>query len=380
MKKKKLSLLLVIVLGIFFTSNTNVKALENYVWDSAPDSFTTNDNDTVLANTEISKHVNVFDYHTKEMKKVFCYDRKINYNPASKVYTKTAEEVDYPVVYIISHAIDYYKQLDSTGVTEQNQKYEMSWMTQIAIWIYQNADNFASINSITPNIFKETEETVYSARADKLFEKALQLVTAAKSAANPASDVKLNVSSSNKYSVDKDNKTIRTSLITVDKTNISSYKLDISKAPKGTKVYAGSGANEDGCVVCDSAGGLCCPINDKENGTEITDLGNITVDKFYLVFPIDNAENYTYDFNLGISTDNYVYYKGYKYTNTEGNQPLVIVAPDNKTLNASLNLKGSHVEDTASSIANSIYFVGFLILITGIGIIYANVKTKKEEV
>lgn len=356
MKKKKLSLLLVIALGVFFTSNTNVKALENYVWDSAPDSFTTNDNDTVLANTEISKHVNVFDYHTKEMKKVFCYDRKINYNPASKVYTKTAEEVDYPVVYIISHAIDYYKQLDSTGVTEQNQKYEMSWMTQIAIWRYQNVDNFASINAVTTNIFKETEETViYSTRADKLLEQAQKLVTAAKSAANSASDAKLNVNSSNEYSVDEDNKTVKTNVITVDKTNIKSYKLDISKAPSGTKVYS-------------------------ENGTEITDLGNITVDKFYLVFPIDNVENYTYDFNLGISTDNYVYYKGYKYTNTEGNQPLVIVAPDNKTLNASLNLKGSHVEDTASSIANSIYFVGFLILITGIGIIYANVKTKKEEV
>lgn len=356
MKKKKLSLLLVIVLGIFFTGNTNVKALENYVWDSAPDSFSTNDSDTVLANQTIDQHGNnVFDYHTKDLKKVFCYDRKINYNPATKVYTKTAEEVDYPVVYIISHAIDYYKQLDSTGVTEQNQKYEMSWMTQIAIWIYQNADNFASINSITPNIFKETEGTVYSARANNLFEQALQLVTAAKSAANPASDAKLNVNSSNEYSVDEDNKTVKTNVITVDKTNIKSYKLDVSKAPSGTKVYS-------------------------ENGTEITDLGNITVDKFYLVFPIDNVENYTYDFNLGISTDNYVYYKGYKYTNTEGNQPLVIVAPDNKTLNASLNLKGSHVEDTASSIANSIYFVGFLILITGIGIIYANVKTKKEEV
>lgn len=356
MKKKKLSLLLVIVLGIFFTSNTNVKALENYVWDSAPDSFTTNDSDTVLANTEISKYVNIFDYHTKNMKKVFCYDRKINYSPASKVYTKTAEEVDYPVVYIISHAIDYYKQLDSTGVTEQNQKYEMSWMTQIAIWRYQNVDNFASINAVTTNIFKETEETViYSTRADKLLEQAQKLVTAATSAANPASDVKLNVSSSNEYSVDEDNKTVKTNVITVDKTNIKSYKLDISKAPSGTKVYS-------------------------ENGTEITDLGNITVDKFYLVFPIDNVDNYTYDFNLGISTDNYVYYKGYKYTNTEGYQPLVIVAPDNKTLNASLNLKGSHVEDTASSIANSIYFVGFLILITGIGIIYANVKTKKEEV
>lgn len=356
MKKKKLSLLLVIVLGIFFTSNTNVKALENYVWDSAPDSFSTNDNDTVLANQTIAQHGNnVFDYHTKDLKKVFCYDRKINYNPATKVYTKTAEEVDYPVVYIISHAMDYYKQLDSTGVTEQNQKYEMSWMTQIAIWVYQNADNFASINSITPNIFKETEGTVYSARANKLFEQALQLVTAAKSAANPASDAKLNVNSSNEYSVDEDNKTVKTNVITVDKTNIKSYKLDTSKAPSGTKVYS-------------------------ENGTEITDLGNITVDKFYLVFPIDNVDNYTYDFNLGISTDNYVYYKGYKYTNTEGNQPLVIVAPDNKTLNASLNLKGSHVEDTASSIANSIYFVGFLILITGIGIIYANVKTKKEEV
>lgn len=369
MKKKKLSLLLVIALGVFFANNGSVKALENYVLDSAPDTFTTNgimemapsnlaSGDAVIANDTVAQHGNnVIDYHTKELKKVFCYDRKVKY-ASSKVYTKTTESVDYPIVYIISHAAEYYKKLDSTGVSELYQQYEMSWMTQIAIWQYQNADNFAAINQLTPSLHPEAEtdgqNTIYSSRADKLWNTAISLVNAAKASSNPDTSIKLDVNYSNEYSIDENNKTVQTSLITVNKTDIKSYKLDISKAPNGTKVYA-------------------------EGGNEITDLSNVIVEKFYLVFPIDNTENYTYDFNLGISTDTYKYYKGYKYVNTEGYQPLVLVAPTNKTVNADLKLSGSHVNDTASSIANSIYFVGFLILITGMGIIYANVKTKKEQ-
>ena len=357
MKKKKLSLLLVIALGVFFANNSSAKALENYVLDTAPDTFTTSDSDIAIANDTVAQHGNnVIDYHTKDLKKVFCYDRKVNY-AASKVYKKTSESVDYPIVYIISHAAEYYKKIDSTGVSELNQKYEMSWMTQIAIWQYQNPDNFASINALTPSLHSEAsvgQATTYSSRADKLWNAAINLVSAAKASSNPDTSIKLDVNYSNEHSIDENNKTIQTSLITINKTNIKSYKLDISKAPKGTKVYA-------------------------EGGNEITDLSNIIVEKFYLVFPIDNVENYTYDFDLGLSTDTYLTYRGYKYINTEGYQPLVLVAPTNKTVNANLKLSGSHVNDTASSIANSIYFVGFLILITGIGIIYANVKTKKEQ-
>lgn len=357
MKKKKLCLLLTIALGVFFVNNSSAKALENYVLDAAPDTFTTSDSDITIANDTVAQHGNnVIDYHTKDLKKVFCYDRKVNY-AASKVYTKTTESVDYPIVYIISHAAEYYKRLDTTGVSEQNQKYEMSWMTQIAIWQYQNADNFAGINALTPALHSEAsvQATTYSSRADKLWNAALSLVNAAKASANPDTSEQVAANYSNDHSVNASNKTIQTSLITINKTNIKSYKLDISKAPKGTKVYA-------------------------EGGNEITDLSNITVEKFYLVFPIDNVENYTYDFELGLSTDTYVSYRGYKYVNTEGYQPLVLVAPSSDSRSTELKLSGSHVVDTASSIANSIYFVGFLILITGMAIIFANVKTKKEQI
>lgn len=379
MKKKKLLLIAMISLVTFGFGKT-VKA-ESYIADSAPDKFLTNkvghqyengqltepQNDSVLSNTTVSAAgQNVIDYHTKDMKKIFCLDRTKQYPITGDVeYTKINTTFAYGIVYIIVNSEKYYNSLDLSGVSDTNKKMEQSWFTQIAIWRFQNSDfaNLASKTGFSNDIFEEGVQVpgttiddyyYYSRRAKQLWDATDSLVRDANNATNIANET-ISVSYDGNNSIDKDSKTVKTNVITVDKTNIKSYKLDISKAPNGTKVYS-------------------------ENGAEITDLGTITVDKFYLVFPIDNVDNYTYDFNLGISTDNYVSYDGHFYTSGDVNQPVVLVTKGNKSASASLNLKGSHVEDTASSIANSIYFVGFLILITGIGIIYANVKTKKEEV
>lgn len=95
--------------------------------------------------------------------------------------------------------------------------------------------------------------------------------------------------------------------------------------------------------------------------------------------PIDNVDNYTYDFNITAKATGYEYYKGYKYT-SGSNQPLVLVTKESKDLDATINIKGSHLEDTALSVADSIYFVGFLILLAGVGLVYFNAKQKQEQI
>lgn len=378
--KKKLFLCSALALCIFGI-NTTVKA-ESYIVDSAPEKFTTNamgrnyqdgklintENDAVLVNTSIydktkdSKGQNVIDYHTKDKKKVFCLERLTQYTHSAE-YTITTQTVDYPIVYIIANSESYYKAIGTDGVSADIQKLEQSWLTQVAVWRYENNENFNARTINVDGIWEEGTQVntngisdyyYYSKRAKDLWDAAGKLVTAAKQATDPASVTNLAFSYDGKNELNKDEKTVKTSIISLQTNGVSSYSMNLANAIPGTKVYA-------------------------ESGEEITDLNNVTAKRFYLVMPIDNVDNYTYDFNITAKATGYEYYKGYKYTSGT-NQPLVLVTKESKDLDATINIKGSHLEDTALSVADSIYFVGFLILLAGVGLVYFNAKQKQEQI
>lgn len=378
MKRKNLIIASIFAISIFFGTNFNVYAA-SYIASSAPDSFVTNragrgysggvltdtSNDAVMANTSMSANAtgrgnNVTDYHTSTGDKIFCIDRMTEYGPG-ETYTKSGETVDYGIVYIITHAQDYYNnKFDRKG---SNPELEASWFTQVAIWKYQNANNFTSISMVQPSIVEEGIRTdagdyyIYSNNAVLLWKLADNLVSEAKNHASidPSSFNNLTFSYDGNHTVDKENKTIRTSIISIQNSNeVAYFSLDLSKAPSGTKVY-------------------------NESGSEITDLTNIPgTTRFYLIVPISNADNYTFDFNIS-ATAGYTYYNGYKYTNG-AKQPVVLVTNDTKSIMASLKVEGSHVEDTASSISKVMYISGLFILLCGVGVIYANVKPRKQKI
>lgn len=383
--KKKLILCSALALCIFGISTT-VKA-ESYIADTAPDSFVTNDangranddglvdntKDAIFGNESIANNnagVNnqIFDYHTSSAtgnKKVFCIDRTLQYVP-STTYQKKTETIPYAITFIVANSENYYNTMDSytmdcgnfyncTSTTIEQAKMEQSWLTQVAIWRYQNQYNFNDIKIEDQYIVEQGTKYLYSSRAVQLWNKAKELVDAAKQATDPSSITNLAFSYDGKNELDKDNKTVKTSIISLQTNGVTSYSVNLSSAPAGTKMYS-------------------------QDGQEITDLNNVTATRFYLVMPIDNVDNYTYDFNITAKATGYTYYKGYKYTaeNTDY-QPLVLVTKESKDLDAEINIKGSNLEDTGLSVANSIYLVGFLILIAGIGVVYFNAKQKQEQ-
>lgn len=388
--KKKLILCSALALCIFGISTT-VKA-ESYIADTAPDSFVTNNaggrldindvlvddkQDAVMGNKPLADNSNqvqggannnVIDYHTSSAtgyKKVFCIQRTKNYVPGG-TYQRQTEVVPYAITYIIANAENYYNAIPKytiscntnlykcTSPAVEQAKMEQSWFTQVAIWKYLNENNFTSINITDNDIIEDTHAYLYSSRAATLWTEADKLVTAAKQATDPSSITNLAFSYDGKNELDKDSKTVKTSIISLQTNGVTSYSVNLSSAPAGTKIYS-------------------------QDGQEITDLNNVTATRFYLVMPIDNVDNYTYDFNITAKATGYTYYKGYKYT-SEGNQPLVLVTKESKDLDASINIKGSNLEDTGLSVANSIYLIGFLILIAGIGVIYFNAKQKQEQI
>lgn len=376
MKKSKLVFLCLGLLCLVGTT-LNVEA-ESYTTTNAPDTFITNstdryDNstpskvinnqaDAVLANQNVvsTGSAQVIDYHTKYMAKVFCIDRKINY-AQNQNYKKSGKTVDPKIVYIITHAHDY--QLPAATGSEvgntQNNDYELSWMTQVAIWQYQNVDNFAGITVNSPTInesaaqYSSTEYITYSKRAVKLWQTAQKLVAAAKQADTTVLD-SIQFAYDGKYVTDKDSKTIKTSMISA--LNLGSLKItmDTSKMPAGTKIY-------------------------NEAGQEISQVDSST--KFYFVIPINNINNYSIKAKITATVDKYEYYQGYEYVHATApttHQPLVLVVKETKPITGTLNIDASRVEDTEISISSSIYFVGFIILLCGAGIIYANVRPKKQ--
>lgn len=377
MKKKFLAV--AIFLSLFFNIGQDVNAA-GYIANSAPNTFITNnagrsyvggaltgtENDAVMANPSMSANAtgrgnNIVDYHTKTGDKIFCIDRMTDYIPGA-TYTKTGEAVDNGIVYIIAHAQDYYNSnFENKG---SNQNLEASWFTQVAIWKYQNANNFTSIDVNQKEIIEEnvqineTTYYTYSENALKLWILADKLVADAKKAGSGevtiVSDLTFNYDGG--HTVDKDNRIIKTNLISVQNNgSYSSIGLDLSKAPAGTKVY-------------------------NESGAELTaSINNIKADtKFYLTFPIDNLDNYTYNFNISATTS-YSNYKGYKYT-SGANQPVVLVTNEENPVMAALKLEGSHIEDTASSASKVMYIGGLFILLCGVLIIYANVKPRKQQI
>lgn len=354
MKKKKFILLGLGILGTFgMTLNVNAETRENYVLDSAPSTFVTNSNDHVFANANFNTLYGnqIIDYHTSDNKKIFCIDNTLMF-ATNTTYTKLNGEVDSKIVYIITHA----------PANKDYTNFELSWITQAAIWYYQKNLNFPAGQGVNKQLMESGSTDVitsqeecnastqcYSYRTDALWSEAKTLANAAKNADTSIVD-SIQFIFDGKYTVDENNKTINTSLMSVVGLENKTIDLDISKLPNGTKLY-------------------------KESGEEISKIDSST--KFYFSIPVENTKNYSIESKITLTLKDYEYYTGYKYT-SGNNQPLVLVVKQTKDITGSVELKDSKVEDTASSISGSLYFVGFLILLSGAGIIYANVKPKKQ--
>lgn len=391
MKKGKILLSGLLSLAAF-SLFTTVNA-ESYVVSELPEEFTTRsagrvsdalaideNKDATLVNRTIitlngnTQGRNIIDYHTTTGLKTFCYNRIKDYDFGA-VYKKDAEFADSEkgIAYIVANAENYYNNsYKATAVATANetketvQRMELSWMTQAAIWQYQD-ENFAAPTSLDNSIFEAgvqisgTQEYVYSTRANDLWKEAKVLVADAKNyKAGANDDAKLTFKFNGTYELDKDNKIIKTDLIEAENIHTGRHgiKLDLSQVPEGTKVF-------------------------DSDGNEIS-TSEAFLKPFYLVIPVDNVDEYSFDFDISASTDDYYYYTGYKYVRKDGTdkQPLLLVTEKNKTITGGIHFEGSHIDDTASIISNSIYFVGFLILIAGVAMIYVNVRPQvsKEQI
>lgn len=423
MKKRNLLFVIVNVLIVssFFGIKLEVYA-ESYIAKSAPDSFVTNttrwssfyssDNicsmdlqgrDALLTtNSFISEKVGtpypiwpnvssmwknkdyyyIYDTHVKDSEdrvndasipgdKFFLIDDM--YYRTGTMYSKVEDAVDYGIVYIISNAQNYLNRNGLNVNARPNGKLEASWFTQVALWKYQNIRNFSNI-SMTSNDIVEHKPAMLSSDCDgtiTIDTVSSSAVTLWNLADGLVNEVKKTNSTSftfhydGNYTLLDDKQKVKTSIISMpDSSSVSSYSLDISKAPLGTKVY-----NDSNALI-----------------TNLTNIASNT--KFYLEIPVENVENFTYDFNITASV---MYrYKGYKYKTKvigEGQDvsskinatSLVLVVNEPQQIEATLKFNATHIEDSASSISKMVYIGGLFILLCGVALVYVNMKPRKQE-
>lgn len=431
MKKRRLIAVIIFVVVLFLGTSLNVSA-ENYVATSAPDevklehlnslgdpAFSTAEHNAMFGNAYMFNNslyaanagsVNsgyslgqascvygmVYDLHTEASYADGCKPTACNWEAGDKLFvidsmgapyyeakntsryslTKRDGKVDYGITYIIVNAFDYLKKNNIEERKTYNRNVELSWFTQVAIWKYQDINNFSKVSmnsnelyeagyNTTQDFFNDVNNTryklVYSDRAITLWNLADGLVAEAKKVSS-ASNLTLNYDGN--YTIEENTKKVKTTLISSSTSgSISSFALDLSKAPSGTKVY-------------------------NESNAEITSLSNIPSNtKFYLEIPVENIENFTYDFNVTASAT-IGNYKGHRYKKSENTEQsaaaidttYVLVTAEPEQMQSTIEMKATHVEDSASSIPKMMYIIGLLILLCGVGIIYGNMKPRHQEV
>ena len=151
-----------------------------------------------------------------------------------------------------------------------------------------------------------------------------------------------------------------TSLYSVTSSNADSlidYVIDLSDAPEGTLVYNANGEQE------------------KDIEFNHVYIGNPST-KFKLMIPVDKVTDKNKYFDISVSTD---FIGLVKYTST-GYQTVIgeNIIHANDKIGLEINYT-PNVPNTGMTTAQTIYFIGLIILLGGVGIIYANAKPQENN-
>lgn len=346
-----------------------------------PDSFTTGtsgSSEKIIGETSKFPVYQYFAIVDKEKQPVYCLESDIDFCDSTTYSKNSGVITDAGLLYLMANLYPNVRlEYNGTVAPEKVQ----TWLSQTAIWIYLKKSGAANQTKMTDdvinNIMNETNlydddnpngiltgvsgslYSVYksnSSTINNLIDNALML--------KGLPEKTLSVSkASDSISITSDEKYYQTDLISVvgsvsDSSigQFNGYKLTIKNAPDGTLIV-------------------------DENGEEIKDLTNMAAGtKFYVRIPVDKVTEDTK--NVSISVEgSFKTYTGSKYVSGEC-QTITAVKTVNNNLSQPLDIEINYtpdVPDTGMSTAQSIYFIGLIVLLSGIGIIYANVKPKNSN-
>ena len=277
-------------------------------------------------------------------------------------YTQTDTSVDRGILYIASimNITDV-----STGQALNNNL--QTWIKQIAVWDYLNeipADVKSSVTSVDSVWMWDANGTskvyYHDANNNNLYNTYVKpILDKAKNVKNDSLTVS---KTSDLVELTEDGKYYQTQMFNVnfstDLNNmLMSYELSFPDSPENIEVYT-------------------------EDGQRIEDLSNVTQTKFFLRVPADKVTEDAKVVHVSVKGHINGYTAGIFAPEDPTFQHVVLARPEISDINSGVDLDikvTTDAPDTRMSVTQSVYFIGLVILLCGIGIIYANTKPSKSE-
>lgn len=305
---------------------------------------------------------------------VICVDYMVPYAAGEKYYS-SSEVDDAGLVYLMT-------ELDKALASADPEL--AYWLKQTAVWAYlYNFENEAELVAKDPTkaaSYKNIHDNVkyvnilYDSSNQELHRSPSGLfwndygiqaiynnaVNGTFSSSSSSYDIDL-TRDNDKMSLSGDGKYYVTSNYSVTSKNsgmFNHYYVELSgDVPEGTKVYRENGTIHD--------------INEELPSTA----------KFKLMIPVDKVNDKNKNFNVLVYSD----YEGeglVYYTNPNERQTVVDKGPIYEVAEDSIAVKVNYtpnVPDTGMTTAQTIYFIGLIILLSGVGIIYAIAKPQENN-
>ena len=376
---KKLSAFMVLVSFFSFlligVTNVSYAAVTEIPEDTGlGESFTTSAPGTeIISNTGFP----ILMYSTSNGIPIFCLERDINYRGGITM-SKKEQITDQGLLYVMAHTFPHVKFKDSKG--QQFPDEVQTWITQATIWQYlyetgaannaTGSGNVANIENIKTAVSLSWDDEIVGCRVDgcgagatsqaTFYDTYIAPIVANARQSNVTANGTIDISLANQeMSITEDEKYYQTSLVTITNSDPNNFvsgslKVEIQSAPDGT-------------ILIDENGQQIETVNEKNT-------------KFYVRIPVESVTEENKSVLLH-AEGTFRGYDGYYYKADGAQTVSTVFTTDVKAfddLDIPINYT-PEVPDTSMSIAQSVYFIGLVVLLCGVGIIYANAKPRQKQ-
>ena len=327
---------------------------------------------------DMSQLLNVPMYYADtvaDANRVYCSEIHVDWENGS-VYNQGDLASDAGLVYILNNSF-----ANGVRVTDYRGNYAdqlEQWVTQAAIWLYL-ADKYPTENKYKFYAEGEKMESTVSTQTRYALEHATKflirggtassteidvdgvpakvqaLVNAAKNASSTTAEGKVSISASEEISKTSDGKYYQTGLVSVVGTptnSMVSYNITKVDGIEGVKIV-------------------------DENGNDLA-LTNIPAGKkFYARIPVDKVTGDKQTLQITV-VGNFNMRTGVYYV-SDGKQTLIRLEDSPSTDEKGIEFDIVGAPDTGMNAAQTIYFIGLIVLLCGVGIVYANTKPVESK-
>lgn len=296
---------------------------------------------------------------------VFCVEHAVPPG-IDNVYNKQTDAiVDYGLLYLLNNT--FANGVRVTDATGQNADYVEAWVTQTAIWVYlaekypddanhaftaaQLTDMKAARDLYLVDNAAGTDTSIYvNAESSTLYDRFVSSLVADAKAASAERSLSVTINSDTPASVAEDKSFYQSPIVTVVDNDGGLIDFDVTI----------SGVN--GAYLVDEAG----------NRINATGLSAGT--KFYVRIPADKVGTETVNVTVNVK-GHFDTLTGSYYVSSQGNeQKVVTVTGTTMDVSSGDTFQIIPTPDTGMNVTQTIYFIGLIVLLCGVGIVYANAK------